>query len=56
MNKKSFFDILSTITPEELNELISSKGKLKMVNAITFVDSKGESEDGKFQTSNNRDN
>lgn len=38
MEKAQFFDILCTSTPEEINEFISSKGKKKMVNAITFLD------------------
>lgn len=38
MDKTQFFDILCTSTPEEINEFISSKGKKKMVNAITFLD------------------
>ena len=38
MDKAQFFDILCTSTPEEVNEFISSKGKKKMVNAITFLD------------------
>lgn len=38
MTKPDFFHILCTSTPEELNNFISSKGKKKMVNAITFLD------------------
>lgn len=37
MTKPDFFHILCTSTPEELNKFISSKGKIKMVNAITFI-------------------
>ena len=37
MTKPDFFHILCTSTPEELNKFISSKGKKKMVNAITFI-------------------
>lgn len=37
MEKHDFFKILCSSTPEELNELISSKGKKKMVNAVTFL-------------------
>ena len=40
MDKKSFYEILKTITPDELNELISSKGKKKMVNGVTFIKDK----------------
>jgi len=38
MEKGDFFKILCKSTPEELNEFIASKGKRKMVNAITFID------------------
>ena len=38
MEKPDFYKILCTSTPEEINEFISSKGKKKMVNAITFLD------------------
>ena len=37
MEKCDFYNILCTSTPEEINEFISSKGKIKMVNAITFI-------------------
>ena len=37
MTKPDFFHILCTSTPEELNKFISSKGKKKIVNAITFI-------------------
>ena len=38
MEKPDFYKILCTSTPKEINEFISSKGKKKMVNAITFLD------------------
>ena len=38
MDKPDFYKILCSSTPEEINEFISSKGKKKMVNAITFLD------------------
>ena len=37
MEKHDFFKILCSSTPEELNELISLKGKKKAVNAVTFL-------------------
>ena len=37
MDKPDFYKILCSSTPEEINEFISSKGKKKMVNAITFL-------------------
>ena len=38
MDKPDFYKILCSSTPEEINEFISSKGKKKMVNAVTFLD------------------
>jgi len=38
MKKETFYQILLTRTPEELNEFISKKGTKKLVNAITFLD------------------
>lgn len=37
VDKGDFYKILCSYTPEELNEFISSKGKLKTVNAVTFI-------------------
>lgn len=37
MEKNDFYKILCSSTPEELNEFISSRGKTKAVNAITFI-------------------
>lgn len=53
MDKKSFYDILCSITPEELNELISLKGKRKMVNVFTEIpkEEEGENENGKISKS-----
>ena len=36
MEKSDFFQILCTFTPEELNEFISSKGKIKKVDIIRY--------------------
>ena len=44
MDKKSFYDILCSTTPEELNELISLKGKRKMVNVFTEIPKEEEGE------------
>lgn len=38
MEKSDFYKILCSSTPEEINNFISSKGKIKNVNAITFLD------------------
>ena len=38
MDKETFYEILCEYTPEQLNELISSKGKKKPCNAVTFRD------------------
>lgn len=38
MDKSDFYKILCSSTPEEINHFISSKGKIKNVNAITFLD------------------
>ena len=55
MDKKSFYEILCSITPEELNELLTQRGKKKMVNAITFIDKdnskEGENKNGEFSGS-----
>ncbi len=55
MDKKSFYEILCSTTPEELNELLTQRGKKKMVNAITFIDKdnskEGENENGEFSGS-----
>lgn len=52
MDKTDFFKILCTYTPEELNEFISSKGKIKMVNAVTFLDNE-KSQEEKSDGANN---
>lgn len=38
MDKSDFYKILCSSTPEEINKFISAKGKIKNVNAITFLD------------------
>lgn len=38
MDKETFYEILCEYSPEQLNELISSKGKKKPCNAVTFRD------------------
>ena len=38
MDKSDFYKILCSSTPEEINHFISAKGKIKNVNAITFLD------------------
>lgn len=38
MDKSDFYKILCSSTPEEINNFISAKGKIKNVNAITFLD------------------
>ena len=45
MDKKSFYEILCSTTPEELNELLTQRGKKKMVNAITFIDIENNEEE-----------
>lgn len=42
IDREGFLDILMSSSPEEINEYIASKGKTKMVNAITFLDEKNE--------------
>ena len=37
MDKDSFLKILCSSSVTEINELIASKGKLKTVNAVTFL-------------------
>ncbi len=53
MTKPDFYHILCTSTPEELNEFISSKGKIKMVNAITFINKDKDSTNIKESGENN---
>jgi len=45
MDKQDFYKILCSSSPEEINAFISSKGKTKMMNAITFVDNSSSGED-----------
>lgn len=45
MDKETFYNILIQSTPEEINNLISSKGKKKPVNAITFIKTKKDSKE-----------
>jgi hypothetical protein len=52
LDKNSVIDLLSGTTPEEINQLIKSKGKPpKPVKAVYFIkkeeDSKEENQDGK---------
>lgn len=38
MDKKTFLEILMTSTPEEINDIIETRGKdHKMVNLISFI-------------------
>jgi hypothetical protein len=46
MDKKSFYEILCSTTPEELNELLTERGKKKMVNGITFIDQEDNNKEG----------
>ena len=56
MDKQSFYEILCNTTPEELNELLTMRGKKKPINGITFIDKediKKESDiNGKCKTDN----
>lgn len=45
MEKNDFFQILCTFTPEELNEFISSKGKIKKVDIIRYNPKQEEESD-----------
>ena len=45
MEKSDFFQILCTFTPEELNEFISSKGKIKKVDIIRYNPKQEEESD-----------
>ena len=38
MNKKSFIEILTDNDPEEMVNFLLYKGKVKLVNAVTFLD------------------
>ena len=37
MDKVSFYSILCSYAPEQINNFISANGKRKLVNAITFI-------------------
>lgn len=49
MTKETFYKILIQSTPEEINNFISSKGKKKPVNAITFTNNKTNDSKGGSQ-------
>lgn len=46
MDRLTFLDILMESTPEDVNKYIEEKGKIKMVNAITFLDTPEEDNGG----------
>lgn len=37
MEKQTFIDILSSMSPQEINDLIKAKGKCKMITPISFL-------------------
>ena len=47
MDRLTFLDILMKSTPEDVNKYIEEKGKIKMVNAITFLDEPTEDGESK---------
>lgn len=56
MTKSDFFHILCTYTPEELNKFISAKGKIKNVNAITFMNNEDDNLKNKKDDNNEKRN
>ena len=55
ITKKNFIDIISTSTPEELNEIILNKGKArKLVRAITRIDANLKEIDQKEENCNGK--
>lgn len=42
MDKESFLNKLMVFTPEELNDFLEMKGKIKHVNLVTFMDEDDE--------------
>lgn len=56
MTKLDFFHILCTYTPEELNKFISAKGKIKTVNAITFMNNEDDNLKNKKDNSDEKRN
>ena len=45
MDKESFYKILISRTPEELNKYLSDKGKKKMINGIIYLSKEDEEND-----------
>ena len=45
MDKESFYKILITRTPEELNKYLSDKGKKKMINSIIYLSKEDKNND-----------
>lgn len=45
MDKESFYKILISRTPEELNQFLTNKGKRKMVNGIIYLSKEDEIND-----------
>ena len=45
MDKESFYKILITRTPEELNKYLSDKWKKKMINGIIYLSKEDEDND-----------
>lgn len=48
--KKDFIDILASATPEELNEIIVTKGKYKKISMCYII--RGDLENGKEEVRN----
>ena len=42
MNKETFLELLTNHTPEEINEIIREKGKLKLMNGLIFKEESNE--------------
>lgn len=47
MDKESFYKILITRSPEELNKYLSDKGKKKMINGIIYLSKEDHDNDSR---------
>ena len=45
IDKESFYKILISRTPEELNKYLTEKGKKKMINGIIYLSKEDEEND-----------
>ena len=44
MDKETFLDIVTKHTPEEINQIIREKGKVKLIDGLVFKEDNDERE------------